>query len=124
MEEDADLLEQMAESSTDVLVHYAAWLMLTLSLAVRMEFDMRILPAETLTPVITAFTARLLRVAKSVLGLTSIPDTMLAQAELPGLLGGLFVANPFIIAGRSPFFSCSVLEAHLPLASEQGPFGD
>ena len=61
--------------------------MLTRSLAVRMDFDMRILPAELLTPVVTAFTARLLRLAKCVLGLAGISHTMLAQAR------GLFLTN-------------------------------
>ena len=61
-----------------------------------MDFDMGILPATLLTPVITAFTAILLRVAKTILGLTAITDAMMAQAQLPSHLAGFFLTNPFI----------------------------
>ena len=64
-QEDASLLEQMAQTSIEVPVRYASWLMLTRSLASRMDFGMRILPATILTPAITTFTATLLRVAPS-----------------------------------------------------------
>ena len=50
---------------------------------------MRILPATILTPAITAFTATLLRVARTILALPSLTDAMLAQAQLPGHLGDL-----------------------------------
>ena len=57
---------------------------------------MRILPATILAPAITAFTATLLRVARTILDLPALTDAMLAQAQLPGHLGCLFLTNPFI----------------------------
>ena len=70
--------------------------MLTRSLAARLDFDMRILPATILTPAITAFTATLLRVARTILNLPALTDAMPAQAQLPGHHGGVFLTNPFI----------------------------
>ena len=84
----------MAQTSTDSPVRYAAWLVLTRSLASRLDFDMRILPAATLTPTINAFTATLLHTASVILDLPNITNAMLAQAQLPGHLGGLFLTNP------------------------------
>ncbi len=70
--------------------------MLTRSLAVRLDFDMRILPATTLYPLITSFTSMLLCTARAILDLPSLTDDMLAQAQLPGSYGGLFPTSPFI----------------------------
>ena len=95
-QKDAELLQQMAQTSTETPVRYAAWLMLTRSLASRLDFDMRILPAATLTPTINTYTATLLRTASIILDLPDLTNTMLAQAQLPGHLGGLFLTNPFI----------------------------
>ena len=86
----------MAQTNTDVPVRYAAWLLLTRSLASRLDFDMRILPASILTPAISAFTSTLLKTASTILNLPHLTDIMLAQAQLPGHLGGLFLTNPFI----------------------------
>ena len=93
---DADLLERMAQTPTEVPVRYAAWLMLTRSLSSRLDFDMRILPVTILTLAITAPSASLLRVARTILNLPALTDAMLAQAQLPGHHGGLFLTNPFI----------------------------
>jgi hypothetical protein len=93
---DAELLINMAETTTEMPVRYAAWLMLVRSLAVRLDFDMRILPADILSPIVTQFTATLLRVAKAILHLPDLSDPMMAQAQLPGQFGGLFLTNPFI----------------------------
>jgi hypothetical protein len=93
---DADLLVQMVETKTEQPMRYAAWLMLVRSLAVRMDFDMRILPAEVLSPLILHLTATLLRTARSILGLPHLSDIMLAQAQAPGQFGGMFLTNPFI----------------------------
>jgi len=79
-QKDAVLLQQMAQTSTDSPVRYAAWLMLTRSLASRLDFDMRILPAATLTPTINAFTATLLHTAAVILDLPDLTNAMLAQA--------------------------------------------
>ena len=57
---------------------------------------MRILPTTILTPAIITFTSTLLRVARSILDLPALTDAMLAQAQLPGHLGGLFLTHPFI----------------------------
>ena len=81
---DASLLIHMVETTCEVPVRYAAWLMLVRCLAVRMDFDMRVLPADLLTPLITSHTAMLFRVAKHILGLTEIDDLMLVQMQLPG----------------------------------------
>ena len=86
----------MAQTCTDVPVRYAAWLMLTRSLASRLDFDMRILPATILTPAITTFTSTLLQTARTILNLPHLADIMMAQAQLPGCLGGLFLTKPFI----------------------------
>ena len=93
---DADLLIHMVETTCETPVRYAAWLMLVRSLAVRMDFDMRVLPADMLTPLVTAHTAMLFRVAKHILGLSQISDTMPVQMQLPGQYGGMFLTNPLI----------------------------
>ena len=59
----------MVETSCETPVRYAAWLMLVLSLAVRLDFDMRVLPSDLLTTPITSHTATLVRVAKHILAL-------------------------------------------------------
>ena len=69
MEEDAELLEQMAVTQTEQPVRYTARPMLTRSLAVCLDSDMRILPAKSVTPIVTSFIARLLQAAKTILGL-------------------------------------------------------
>ena len=94
--DDANLLIHMVETTCEVPVRYAAWLMLVRSLAVRMDFDMRVLPADLLTPLVTSHTAMLFRVAKHILGLSAISDVMLVQMQLPGQYGGLFLTNPLI----------------------------
>ena len=93
---DASLLIHMVETTCEVPVRYAAWLMLVRSLAVRMDFDMRVLPADLFAPRLTSHTAMLFRVARHILGLTEINDLMLVQMQLPGQYGGLFLTNPLI----------------------------
>ena len=68
--------------------------MLVRSLAVRMDFDMRVLPADLLTPLITVHTAMLFRVAKHILGLSEITDVMQVQMQLPDQYGGMFLTPP------------------------------
>ena len=70
--------------------------MLVRSLAVRLDFDMRVLPADLLTPIIVAHTALLFRTAKHILALPHVSDVMLTQIQLPGHLGGIFLTNPLI----------------------------
>ena len=110
----------MAQTCTDEPVRYAAWLMLTRSLASRLDFDMRILPAATLTPTITLYTATLLQTASVILGLPDLTNIMLAQVQLPGHLGGLFLTNPFNqTAGSTLGIRCLLLVPHIQLDTEK-----
>ena len=95
-ETDAELLTRMVSTTTEVPHRYAAWLMLVRSLAVRSDFDMRILPAHLMTTIVTSLNAMLINPAKHVLGLSHLTDIMVAQVQSPGQFGGLFLTNPFI----------------------------
>ena len=86
----------MALTPTKQHTKYAAWLMLCRSLAVRLDFDMRILPKEVLLPVISEFNSTILETARSIANLTGLTAGQMSQLQLPGHLGGLFLTNPLI----------------------------
>ena len=60
---DAQLLRDMVATSCEQPTRYAAWLMVVRSLAVRLDFDMRILPSSILAPMICTFTQTLITTA-------------------------------------------------------------
>ena len=70
--------------------------MLVRSLAVRLDFDMRILPSSILAPMVCAFTQTLISTAQSIIGLGDLPTLCIEQLELPGCHGGFYLTNPII----------------------------
>ena len=70
--------------------------MLVRSLAVRLDFDMRILPSSVLAPTICDFTQTLLITAQTIIGLGDLPNLSLDQLQLPGCFGGLYLPNPLV----------------------------
>ena len=95
-QEDARLLKEMALTPTKQCTKYAAWLMLCRSLAVRLDFDMRILPKEVLLPIITELNDAILDAAQIIANLPDLSAAQLSQIQLPGHLGGLFLTNPLV----------------------------
>ena len=93
---DADLITQIVETITEQPLRYAARLMLVRSLAVGLDIGMRILPAEVLSPIVTALTWTVLQVACAVTSLCHLTDALLAQAQLPRQYGGMFLTSPSI----------------------------
>ena len=95
--------------------------MRTRFLAIRLDLDMHIFPAEGLTLIVTSFIARLLHAAKTILELPFLTDAMMAQVQLPGSLEGLSLTNPFIKLQVAHLASLAgPLETHLPLAPVEG----
>ena len=70
--------------------------MLVRSLAVRRDFDMRILPSSVLAPMICDFTQTLITTAQAIIGLGDLPTLCIEQMQLPGCYGGLYLPNPFV----------------------------
>ena len=91
---DAQLLRDMVATSCEQPTRYAAWLMLVRSLAVRLDFDMRILPSSVLAPMICDFTQTLITTAQAIIGLGDLPTLCIEQMQLPGCYGGLYLPNP------------------------------
>ena len=56
--------------------------MLIRSLAVRLDFDMRILPSSIIALIICAFTQMLVAMAQSVIGLGDLPTLCIEQTHL------------------------------------------
>ena len=94
--QDAQLLKSMVVTSCEQPTRYAAWLMLVRSLAVRLDFDMRILPSSILAPIICDFTQTLISTAQSIIGLGDLSTLCIEQLQLPGSHGGLYLTNPII----------------------------
>ena len=94
--QDAQLLKSMVTTSCEQPTRYAAWLMLVRSLAVRLDFDMRILPSSILAPIICDFTQTLITTAQTIIGLGDLPTLSIEQLQLPGSHGGLYLTNPII----------------------------
>ena len=93
---DAKLLVEMAQTPTKQHIKYAAWLMLCRSLAVRLDFDMRILPKGVLLSTLSEFNTSILETARSIAELPHLTSGQMSQLQLPGHLGGLFFTNPLI----------------------------
>ena len=93
---DAQLLRGMVATSCDQPTRYAAWLMLLRSLAVRLDFDMRILPSSVITPMICAFTQILVTTAQAIMGLGDLSTLCIEQIQLSGCHGGLCLPNPMV----------------------------
>ena len=91
---DAQLLREMVATSGEQPTRYAAWLMLVRSLAVRLDFEMRILPSSVLAPMICTFTQTLITTAQAIIGLGDLPTLCIEQIQLPGCYGGLYLPNP------------------------------
>ena len=121
VDNDAELHIHMVETTCEVPVPYAAWLMLVRSLAVRLDFDMRMLPASLLTPIITAHIAMLFRVTKHILGHSKMTDVMLVQMQMPCQSGEMFLTNPMIKLQVAHFASMAISWNHIRLAATAGP---
>ena len=93
---DAQLLKDMVTTSCEQPTRYVAWLMLVRSLAVRLDFDMRILPSSILAPIICDFTQTLISTAQTIIGLGDLSTLCIEQLQLPGTHGGLYLTNPII----------------------------
>ena len=85
--DDSNLLLKMLETPLAVSTRQAAWLMLVRSLAVRLDFDMRILPPVVINRIVASFQQTLLATATAILDLSNVTDTMRQQMQLPGHLG-------------------------------------
>ena len=94
--EDSKLLLTMMETPLAVATKQAGWLMLVRSLAVRLDFDMRILPPLVLNGIVNSFQQVLLSTAESILDLSNITTVMQQQMQLPGHLGGMYLTSPFL----------------------------
>ena len=94
--QDAQLLKDMVTTSCEQPTRYAAWLMLVRSLAVRLDFDMRILPSSVLAPLICDFTQTLITTAQTIIGIGDLSTLSIEQLQLPGHQGGLFLTNPIV----------------------------
>ena len=70
--------------------------MLVRSLAVRLDFDMRILPSSVLAPTISDFTQTLITTAQAIIGLGDLSNLSIEQIQLPGCYGGLYLPNPLV----------------------------
>ena len=70
--------------------------MLVRSLAVRLDFDMRILPSSILAPMICDFTQTLISTAQTIIGLGDLSTLCIEQLQLPGCHGGFYLTNPII----------------------------
>ena len=86
----------MVATSCEQPTRYAAWLMLVRSLAVRLDFDMRILPSSVLAPTICDFTQTLITTAQAIIGLGDLSNLSIEQIQLPGCYGGLYLPNPLV----------------------------
>ena len=84
---DAQLLRDMVATSCEQPTRYAAWLMLVRSLAVRLDFAMRILHSSVLAPMICDFTQTLITTAQAIIGLGDLPTLCIEQMQLPGCYG-------------------------------------
>ena len=93
---DAQLLRDMVATTCDQPTRYAAWLMLVRSLAVRLDFDMRILPSSVIAPTICDFTQTLITTAQAIIGLGDLSSLSVDQLQLPGCFGGLYLPNPLV----------------------------
>jgi len=91
---DAELLTRLVDTPLSVSTKYAAWLLLCRSLAVRLDFDMRILAPTHLSEIVTRFQHTLFKVARKIIGLPNITPQQLIQAQLPGHFGGMFLSSP------------------------------
>ena len=94
--EDSKLLLTMMETPLAVATRQAGWLMLVRSLAVRLDFDMRILPPLVLNGIVNSFQQVLLTTANAILDLSNVTTVMQQQMQLPGHLGGMFLTSPFL----------------------------
>ena len=82
--QDAQLLKDMVTTSCEQPTRYAAWLMLVRSLAVRLDFDMRILPSSVLAPLICDFTQTLITTAQTIIGIGDLSTLSREQLQVPG----------------------------------------
>ena len=125
--EDAALLCRLVDTPLSTHKRYAAWLMLCRSLAVRMDFDLRVLPPSVMAPLIKPFLELLQDTAKQILGLEGLSPTMLEQSMLSGNFGGLYMPSPDVklqvahlaslAASRKPTFSWLVARGFTPTAA-------
>ena len=93
-DEDATLLERLIDTQLEVPKRQATWYMLVRSLAVRLDFDMRITPSLYIHPLVTQLEHTLERVAEKVLGIGTLTEDNHQQLKLPGHIAGMHLTSP------------------------------
>jgi hypothetical protein len=122
-QEDAALLEKLVDTPLEVPKRQAAWYMLVRSLAVRLDFDMRITPGLYIQPLVTKLERTLERVAEKILGIGALTMDMNQQLKLPGHVAGMHLTSPSlklkvahlasVSAAWKPTYQCYTQKASL-----------